>query len=234
MSGKPLSRMVEVQDVLAAQAEGRETSGHASLLLLLRLVGARHADDLETDDAARKMAPAIGAADTGVDSGGKQRVTSLEGRGRGCGDSLGAQVAGVCERGLGVAEYATQGDLARWRLEAGGAVPLGALGRLDVELSTLEEELVALEVSAIGVAPSTTADVVDVPGGANGEDERCSLDVVEFLNVAGKNVHHGLRDAGEHDALDVSVRYGLGDLLLQPRSELVIVKVTDCDIGTIR
>lgn len=142
-------------------------------------------------------------------------------------------MAVVCERGLGVAEDATQGDLARRRLEAGGAVPLGALGRLDVELGALEEELVALEVSAIGIAPGTAADVVNVSRGTNGEDERGSLDVVEFLDVAGKDVHHGLRDAGEHDALDVSIRYGLGNLLLQPRSELVIVKVADCNIGTI-
>lgn len=90
MSSEPLSRMVEVQDVLAAQTEGRETPSHAGLLLFLRLVRARHADDLETDDAARKMAPAIGAADTGVDSGGKQRVPSLEGRRRGSGNGLGA------------------------------------------------------------------------------------------------------------------------------------------------
>lgn len=68
VAGKPLPRMVEMQHVLAPQAERREAARHLGFLLLLGLVGARHADDLETDDAAREVAAAVGAADACVDT----------------------------------------------------------------------------------------------------------------------------------------------------------------------
>ena len=96
--GEPLPGVVEVQDVLAAQAKGREAAGHARLLLVLGLVGARHADDLEADDAAGQVAAAVGAADAGVDAGGEQRVARLERRGRGRRTTTAAAAAAVNTR----------------------------------------------------------------------------------------------------------------------------------------
>lgn len=82
MPGEPLPSVVEMQHVLTSQAKSRKSACHPRLFLLLWLVGARHADHLETDDTAREVAAAVGTADTGVDAGGKKRVSSLHGRGR--------------------------------------------------------------------------------------------------------------------------------------------------------
>ena len=50
----------------------------------------------------------------------------------------------ICKRSLGIAEDASEGDLARWWLQRGKAVSFGALGSFNLELGPLEEELVAL------------------------------------------------------------------------------------------
>ena len=120
----------------------------------------------------------------------------------------------VGEGGLGVAVDAAESNLTGRGFNGGHAIALGALGGLDVELGTVEEELVALELGAVGIAPGATTDVVNVAGIADGEDEGGCLDVVKLLYVAGKGVDHGVGDASEDDALDISILDSPGDLLL--------------------
>ncbi len=76
---EPLPRMVEMQHMLAPQAKRREAARHLGLLLLLGLVGARHAHDLEADDAAGEMSSAVGAAYTRVNARRQQRVARFHG-----------------------------------------------------------------------------------------------------------------------------------------------------------
>lgn len=140
----------------------------------------------------------------------------------------------VDKRGFGVAEDAAEGDLSRGRLEVGDSITLGALCGLDVELCAMKEELVALKMSSVGVAPGAAADVVDITRGTDGEDESRRLDVVELLYVAGKDINQGLRDACKDDALDVTVSYRQGDLVVKPCGKLIVVKVADGDIDSIR
>lgn len=140
----------------------------------------------------------------------------------------------IGEGGLRVAVDASEGNLARGGLEGRYAVAFGALGGLDVELGPVEEELVALEVRAVGSTPGGAANVVDVARVANGQDEGGGLDVVKLLDVAGEDVHHGVRDAREDDAFNVTVLDGVGDLLLQPCRELVVAEIADRHKGAIR
>lgn len=139
----------------------------------------------------------------------------------------------VCEGGLGVAVDAAKGNLSRGRLEAGDTVTLGTLGRLDVELGPLEEEFMSLKEGAVGVPPGSAADVVNISGAADGEDKCSSLDIVELLYVAGKDVNHDLGDASQDDAFNVTLGNGLSDLLIKPGCELAVIKVADGNIGAI-
>lgn len=135
---------------------------------------------------------------------------------------------------LCIAVYTAQGDLTRWWLESWNAIALRALCRFDLELCTVEEHLVALKMIAVGLPPGVTANVVDVARVANGQDEGGGLDVVKLLDVAGEDVHHGVRDAREDDAFNVTVLDGVGDLLLQPCRELVVAEIADRHKGAIR
>lgn len=139
----------------------------------------------------------------------------------------------VRERGLGVAKDAAEGNLAIGRLEHGVSVALGALGGLDLELGALEEEAVALQQRAVGVAPGAAANVVNVPRVADGQGEDGGLVVVELFDVARKNVDQVVRDARQDDALHVAALDGEGDLLVEPFGELVVVEVAHGDVGAV-
>lgn len=247
---KPLPRVVQVQDVLAAHAKRREAAGHLGLVLFLGAVRARHADDLEADDAPRQVPAAVGAADAGVDARREQRVARLHARRRGGGGGGGdggdgpaagaaaammVRVVVVGERGFRVAVDAAQGDLPRQRLnERVGAVALGALGGLDLELGALEEEAVALKQSAVGVAPGAAAKVVNVLWVAEREHEDRGLVVVELFYILGKDVNQVVRDARQDDPLDVALLHGQGDLVREPARQLVVVKVAHGDVRAVR
>lgn len=73
---------------------------------------------------------------------------------------------------------------------------LALLGALYLELSTLKECLVSLQIRPVSVAPDQTAVVVDVSWRADGQHERGRLDVVEFLDVFSKYVDQVVRYAG--------------------------------------
>lgn len=268
---EPHARVVEVQDVIAAEAKGGEAAGGGLVAVVavtiaaiavdvpvlpaagdvVGVVGARDADDLEADDAAGEVPAAVGAADAGVDAGGEEGVAGLHGGGgggdrrqgrggggggrRGRGGRRRLALGGVVGQvGLGVAVDAAEGDLAGRGLEGGDAGALGAAGGLDVEAGAVEEELVALEVGAVGPAPGDAAHVVDVAGGADGEDERRRLHVVVALDVAGQDVDEGVGYARQHDALDVALGHGARRLLLEPRRQLVVAEVAHGDKGPVR
>ena len=101
---EPHARVIEVQDVIAAEAKGGEAAGGGLVAAaivavtivavaaadvpvlpaagdVVGVVGARDADDLETDDAAGEVPAAVGAADAGVDAGGEEGVAGLHGGG---------------------------------------------------------------------------------------------------------------------------------------------------------
>jgi len=139
----------------------------------------------------------------------------------------------VGERRAGVAVDAAEGDLARRRLQRGDSIALGALRGLDFELCSLEEEAVALEIGAVSVAPCTAANIVNVSWGANGHDQRGSLEVVEFFDIACKDVNHGISDTGKADGLDISLLHSARDLFAKPCGELVVREVTERNIGSI-
>lgn len=138
---------------------------------------------------------------------------------------------------LGVAVDAAQGDLARGRLDFGPAAPivlaLAPLGRLDLELGALVKRLVALQVRPVGVAPGRAAVVVHVARRAKRHDERRRLHVVELGHVGGQDVDQLVRDARQHDTLDVTHANGLGDLVGEPGREVVVVKVAHGDKGAV-
>lgn len=137
------------------------------------------------------------------------------------------------KRGLGVTVDAAEGDLARGWFQRGDAVSLGAFGGFDFELCALEEELMTLEVGAIGVTPSAAADIVDVARVADGENEGCGLVVLEFLDVARKDVDEGVCDACEDYAFDVAVLNGQRDLFVQPGCELGVGEVAHGDVDAV-
>lgn len=116
--------------MIALQAEGRELSRKADLRVEgeLRLVGARHAHDLETDDAPRKVAAAARAADSSIDARCRQVVRGVAlrlGLGRRRRWDAHAGAAGRADLGgelvLGVAVHASQRDLTRGRRDRGDA-----------------------------------------------------------------------------------------------------------------
>lgn len=78
MSREPLSSMIQMKNMLTAKTESRETASHASLPLFLGLIRARHAHNLQTDNAARQVATAVGTADARVDASSQERVPRLE------------------------------------------------------------------------------------------------------------------------------------------------------------
>lgn len=200
MPCEPLPGVVQVKHMLATETECWEATGHSGLLLLLGFVGAWYADDLETNDAARQMAAAVGTAHTGVDAGREERVPRLERRRR-------RGVRGVLPgKGcLGVTVDAAQGNLARGRLNGRNSIAFRVFGRFDLEFRALEEELVTLEVSAVGISPGAAADVVHVARVADGENQRRRLDIMELLNVAGEYIDHGVADASQDDAFQVAI-----------------------------
>lgn len=180
---EPLPRVVQVQDVLAAEAEGGKSRGDADVRVGRGLgpVGARDADDLEAHDAARQVTAAVGAADARADVGGRERVRAgllllpLARRQQArpysrprAPPSSSSSAGCLRELVLGVAVHAPQGDLARRRRDGGHAAPLALLGAFDFELGPLHEGLVALEVGSVRVAPRATSVVVDVPRRAYG------------------------------------------------------------------
>lgn len=124
------------------------------------------------------------------------------------------------QRRFGVAVDAAQRDLARrgfdFRPAAAVILALASLGRLHLELGALVKCLVALQVRPVGVAPGRAAVVVDVARRAKRHDERRGLHVVELGHVGGQDIDHLLRDARQHDALDVALVDGLGDLGGEP------------------
>lgn len=232
MPRKPLPRVIEMQHMLTPKTERGEPPSRLGLLLLLGPVRARHADNLEAHDAPGQVTTAVGAAYTGVDARQMHQVLILSVGRHGQRRGRSGMVV-VLERGGGVAVDAAEGDLSGRGLDGRDAVSLGSLGRLDFELCALEEELVALEVRPVGVSPGTASDVVDVARVAYGQDERGRLHVVELLHVPGKDVHHGVRDAGQDNALDVALLDSPRDLLLQPVRELIVGEVANRDKGTI-
>lgn len=94
----------------------------------------------------------------------------------------------VCKGGFGVAEDAAEGDLAVWGFNHWITVALGAFGGFDFEFGALEEETMPLEEGAVGVAPRTAANVVNVSRVAGGEDEDGGLVVAELFDIARKNI----------------------------------------------
>jgi len=227
MPREPLPRMVQMQHVVTLQAKSREPPRHLGLLPLLGTVAPRHAHDLRADHASRQMPSAVGAAHTRVDARRQQRVAVRVGRRRRRRGML------VRQGRLGVAVDAAQRDLAGGWLEGRYAVALGAFGGLDLEFGAMVVHLVSLEVGAVGVAPGSAADVVDVPRVADRHDEDGGLYVVELLDVAGEDVDHGVRYAGQDYALDVAGLDGADDLILEPVGELVVREVQDCNEGAI-
>jgi hypothetical protein len=145
--GKPLAGMIKMQNMFAAETKRRKLPGHLGLALLLGLVRARHTNNFKTDDTAWKMATTVGTAHASVDTRCEKRVTRLKRRGRLCrGTAHMRWMARVVREGrLSITEDAAEGDLTRRRLELWDTVALGTLGRLDIELRTLEEEFVALK-----------------------------------------------------------------------------------------
>lgn len=91
----------------------------------------------------------------------------------------------------------------------------------------------ALQQGAVGVAPSSTANVVDIAWVANGEDEGCGLDIVELLDVAGKDVDHGVSDACEDNTFDVALFETTSKLLLEPDGELIVRKIANSHEGAV-
>lgn len=139
----------------------------------------------------------------------------------------------IGERRAGVAVDAAEGDLARRGLERRDAITLGAFCGLDFELGALKEEAMALKIGTVRVAPRPAADVVNVSRGTDGHDQRGGLEVVELFDIASKDVHHGVGDAGKADALDISLLHGARDLFVEPGSELVVCEVAKRNIGSV-
>lgn len=109
MPRKPFPGVIQVQHMLATKAKCRKPASHASLLPLLGPIRPRHADNLVTENTAREMSPAVGAADSRVDAGREHGVARLHGGRR----HHGRCVVMVGERSTGIAVDAAEGDLAR-------------------------------------------------------------------------------------------------------------------------
>lgn len=122
----------------------------------------------------------------------------------------------VGKRRAGVAVDATESDLARRGFQRGDSIAFGTLRGLDLELCSLEEEAVALEIGAVSVAPGSAADIVNVSRSADRHDQRGSLEVVELFDIARKDVNHGICDAGKADGFDISLFHSAGDLFAEP------------------
>lgn len=229
MPRKPLSCVIQMQYVLAPKAKRREPARHTSLLLFFGPIRARHANDLVAEDAPREVSSAVGTAHARVDARCEHGIARLHGR-RG---HQGSRTVVVGERRAGIAVDAAQGDLARRGLQRGDSIALGALRGLDLELCSLEEEAVALQIGAVGVAPCSAADIVNVSRSTDGHDQRGGLEVVELFDIACEDVNHGICDAGQADGLDVSLFHSARDLFAEPCGELVVRKVTERNIGSI-
>lgn len=139
----------------------------------------------------------------------------------------------VGERRAGIAVDAAESDLARRGLQRGDSIALRALRGLDLELCSLEEEAVALEIGAVSVAPCSAANIINVSRSADGHDQRGSLEVVELFDVACKDVNHGICDASKADGLDISLFHSAGDLFAEPCGELVVCEVAERNVGSV-
>lgn len=229
MSRKPFPGVIQVQHMLATKTKCRKPARHARLLPLLGPIRPWHTNHLVTENTARQMSPAVGTADARVDAGREHGVARLHGGRR----HNGRCVMMIGERSTGIAVDATEGDLARRRLERRNTVTLGALGGLNLELCPLEEEAMALKIGAICIAPCSAADVVNVSRSADGHDERGGLKIVKLFYIAGKDVHHGVGDASQTDSFNVSLPHSACDLLIQPGSKLVISEVAKRNISSV-
>lgn len=226
---KPLPRVIQMQYVFTPETKRREPARHASLLFFFGPIRARHANDFIAENAPREVSSAVGTAYAGVDACCEHGIARLHG-GRG---HHGSCTVVVGERRAGIAVDAAEGDLARRGLQRGDSVALGALCGLDLELCSLEEEAVALEIGAVSVAPCSAADIVNVSRSADGHDQRGSLEVVELFDIACKYFHHGICDAGKADGLDISLFHSARDLFAEPCGELVVREVTERNIGSV-
>lgn len=77
--GKPLPGVIQVQYVLASEAESWKPARHASLLPFFRPIRPRHADHLVTENAPREVPPAVGAAHTRIDARCEHGIARLHG-----------------------------------------------------------------------------------------------------------------------------------------------------------
>lgn len=90
-----------------------------------------------------------------------------------------------------------------------------------------------LEECAVGIAPGTASDVVDVAGVAYRHDEGGCLDVMELLDIACKDIDGLVSDASEDDTFNVTFFATPAHFFLEPSGELVIGEVADSHEGTI-